>query len=297
MKDRLSDLQAATAEWLDGEMRGHAAARGEVFDGLARMVSMDPEEALVLLKRWRRESRYRLDSENNARETEDREPLCYLAPETLVSADAGDVVKVKEVMGWSAGDEAEPAAEAEGEEMAMPKALAAAAGLLLNYFSRKLVGAECCWSYFKARALSEGESVETFEGSGEMETAEGPVEWLVSAVVVRDGEGRVVVVFPDCRIRRRLKRKGGVAIQLERVAMKEQMDYREAVRRMAAALKLYRGEASGLGCQKRIAELAGVKKQSVNEMLMRMAGHYHQRTGGRAGFEGIKTTTTNKKTA
>lgn len=289
MTKPLSNIEAATAEYLDSQSRSHLS--DSAWSRLAARVAMSPAEARALLHRWRRESRYRMETEDNARPTEAREPLTYLSPETLAAGDSGDLDRIRQIMTWSGGVEtdegetAKPNAEINHD----PAALAQATRFLLDYFSRKLLASDVDWRYYRARLLGDNELVEIRIGPGEIESPAGPVSWLICAVVIRERDSaKILDVLSDCRIRRRLRRKHGVALQLQRPAITTRLDYREAVRRMAASLILYRGQVAGLLTQKQLADAAGVQKQSLNEMVHRLADHYRKQTGGRSGFSSLK---------
>lgn len=271
---KLTGLEAAIADYLmprlEGLRRGELAAQ---LPGLAGQCGVSEEQAYDILRRHRRLQRFD--------ESHYRTPETTYDPGILDGLTDGNTAA--HLMGWGAPEESE--SEENGHQA---ERLAESCGMLLKYLQAGLIRCRVSWKFWKARMLRDGETAEERTGSGSVQLSDGREEsWLIGAVLIQRG-GEVVNVYPDARVKRRLRRKGGVALQMECGAVTKELAWDTICRRVCAMLRVYKGSASGLGRQEDVAALTGVSKAAVSDMERRMAGHYRGQTGGRGQFEKVK---------
>jgi hypothetical protein len=263
--------ERATGEWLDRELNG---LRGDALLArlaeLAPRVSMSVQRAAGIYRRFRYEQRF------SARhfEVNRKYGVSESTYDPGVMAEMIDGAAQSEELPDNPGGQAEKLAET--------------AAALLDYLQEGILKFQVRWKFWRWRKIRKGEKVELCEGAGERIVRGRPVSWMVCAVFVVQN-GKTVAAFPEAKVRRYDKRRnGGKAMQIERMEIiGEDLNREELCRRFAAMLRLYRGGASGLRSQVHLAAAAGVTKQAVSDMQLRMKQHYHRRTGGRAQFAGV----------
>jgi len=269
--------EQAIGEWLDRELSG---LKGDAL--LAKLAELAPQVSLSVERAAGIYRRFRYEQPFAARhcEVNRKYGVQESSYDPAAMAEMIDSGAFQSRTGWGA----------HGEESRDGKAarLAEAAAALLDYLQPGILKQKVVWKFLRWRKMREGERIETCVGAGERMVSGVPVSWMTCAVLIVK-KGATLEAYPEAKVRRQDKRsKGGWAIQLERMEIVgEQINREELCRRFAAMLRLYRGSASGLRSQVHLANAAGVTKQAVSDMQLRMKQHYQRATGGRALFEKV----------
>jgi hypothetical protein len=134
------------------------------------------------------------------------------------------------------------------------------------------------WQYLRWWRIREGETWETSPGPGGATLPGGEeVRWLNQAVVIRDAQGTVLAVFPECRAYHKPKGtfgKGRLGDRLEiqrREADCRDLDIRELAARLAAVMSASLGAAgSGFRDNAELARVLGVSREAVRVRKLRI---------------------------
>lgn len=169
---------------------------------------------------------------------------------------------------------------------------------MVRYLADNLLTAEVAdegkgnWRRLFRRALKPGQVCDYCKGPGEA----GGRRWYVSGVVFRTGE-RIDLVVVEARVRARFSpemgwaRKRGyrnevvIVEQLELVH--ERLNLREVAAKHAALLRTFLGKKSGIKSGAHLGRLTDRTRQAVSARTGGIVADYYERTGGKAGFEGV----------
>ena len=154
--------------------------------------------------------------------------------------------------------------------------MAAVAEMVEEMFGVELAEIVPVWVDGPKITLYDGDTVETLQGKGR--------DWMVSAVQVRRAGGEVKI-YPEAKVGyvdrspapgRRGRRAGLKVLTMECRGLNV-----EGMMRRAAAWKLaYFGPESGVADAVELAELCGIRKQSVNGRMKKVRTWHKARSGG-----------------
>ncbi len=257
------EQKEALCEYVDGQREAHRS-----YHAIAEQLSGHyPEQVLGVLEIWHR----------TWKKTEWRKKARLLSRET----ELGDT----------------DAAEPEPAPPALPENVGGR-GDTVRYLAQKLISPEVIktgkvrWRPHYTRALQPGQTCERRKGPGQA----GAVRWLVCAVIFRTGD-RIDHVEAEARIRARHTPESKVGIKngwkremirvekLELVA--EKLDLREIGAQQAALLQTYLGKGSGIKSGAHLGRLTDRTRQAVSARKGLIVEDYYEKTGGKAGFEGV----------
>lgn len=257
----------ALCEYVDGQREA-----GRRYDEIAeKLEGKLPEAALERLEEWHRKWKQK-EWRAEIKRLKEAVPI----GETEIAAVSGDGEE------WSAGG-------GRGERD------------LIRYLAERLLGHEIvsgsdriCWKPLYMRTLMEGQTCEAIKAPGQA----GGCRWMHCAVIFRTG-ARVDHVEAEARIRRRVipgskraLRNGWTreAVQLEKLHLvREKLDHTEISARLAALLQTFLGRKSGIRSGAHLGRLTDRTRQAVSARKLLIAEDYYETTGGKAGFEGVKS--------
>ncbi len=170
---------------------------------------------------------------------------------------------------------------------------------LVRYLAERLVGHEIPprgqrrWMPLCTRVLTDGQTCEAVKGPGQA----GGCRWMHSAVIFRTGT-HIDHVEPEARIRERIKPESRQAaknrwkrpmVRLEKLQLVERLNHKEMNAKLAALVQTFLGKASGIRSGAHLGRLTDRTRAAVSARKLHIVEEYYEATGGKAGFEGVKS--------
>jgi hypothetical protein len=149
---------------------------------------------------------------------------------------------------------------------------------VVEYLRAGMIRVRWRWRYLRWWRVGEGQTWETVPGPGAAAAPDGEVvHWLNQAVVIRDEQGSVLAVFPECRAYHKLEGtfgKGRLGDRLEiqrREADCRDLDIREIAARLAGVMSAALGASgSGFRDNAELARVLGVSREAVRVRKLRI---------------------------